>query len=464
MPIGVEELRRVELFAELDDAVLARLAQRTREVRHAEGEDLVSAGAPASHFLLLLEGEAQPIQPHRGVDLSERRNVAPTYMGAISLLTERDWTVSMRATTPCVVGELPAADFLELVHTERSVERGAVRAMLDTIQRVEALVQRQDKLAALGTLSAGLAHELNNPAAAARRTVESLAEALETVQSTLGAFVESGVERLQAERLVALQREAVARAARAEVLDVLDASAREDAMTERLEALGVQEPWTVAEPLAAACLDAAWLDEVAASAGPASEAALRWVAASLTAQGLADELRESTERISALVGAVKEYSYMDQGAEQEVDVHLGLESTLTILGHKLDTGTLEVIRDYDRDLPRLSAHGSELNQVWTNLLDNAVDALAGSGTLTITTRTGREGRVEVEIADTGPGIPDEIRSRVFDPFFTTKGVGEGTGLGLESARRIVVDRHRGTLELDSDSSGTRARVSLPSSG
>lgn len=451
----------MELFSELDDAVLTRVARRTREVVLAPGENLVTAGSPPTHFLLLLEGEAQPFQPGREFDFSERRNVAPTYTGAISLLTERDWTITMRAETRCVVGELPVADFLELMHTERSVERRVIRAVLETIQRFEALAQRHERLAALGTLSAGLAHELNNPAAAARRTVESLADAIETVQRTLGAFVESGVEREDAGRLLGLQREAMDRAARAPALDVLDASEREDEMTGRLEALGVQEPWALAEPLAAAGLDDEWLAKVPALAGPATEAALRWVAASVTARGLADELRESTERISALVAAVKEYSYMDRAAVEEVDVHAGIESTLTILGHKLDKGAVQLVRAYDRELPRITAHGSELNQVWTHLLDNAIDALAGSGTLTVATRAGPEGGVQVEIGDTGPGIPDQIRDRIFDPFFTTKDVGEGSGLGLESARRIVVDRHRGALELDSDETGTRARVSLP---
>jgi signal transduction histidine kinase len=207
-------------------------------------------------------------------------------------------------------------------------------------------------------------------------------------------------------------------------------------------------------------LDARWFEQVSEFAGPAQEAALRWVAASLTAQGLADDLRESTARISELVSAVKEYAYMDQAGEQEVDVHEGIESTLKILGHKLKKGSVEVSREYSDALPRIEVHGSELNQVWTNLLDNAIDAIGGEGKLTIRTSLSN-GQIEVEIIDSGPGIPEDVRARIFDPFFTTKEVGKGTGLGLQTARRIVVERHGGDLTLDSDARGTTARVLLP---
>ena len=245
--------------------------------------------------------------------------------------------------------------------------------------RVTAIEANRERLAALGTMAAGLAHELNNPAAAARRAAAQLTEALEAIGSTLGAFVEAGIERDDAERLVALQREAVARAAAATALDALDASDAEEELLGRLEALEVEEPWRLAEPLAAAGVDQQWLARVAELAGPATGAALRWVAATLTAGRLAAELQESTERLSALVGAVKSYAYLDRGDLVEVDVHEGLETTLTVLGYKLKHTAIEVVRDYDRTLPRLTVRGSELNQVWTNLLDNAIDALGSGG-------------------------------------------------------------------------------------
>ena len=464
MAVAPEELQAFELFAGVALENLAPLAAGLEDRWLEPGEPLATQGEPAESVVLLLEGEVDVHAAGDGPAPSDRRNVAPTYMGAIGVLLDAPWAVGMHAVTRCRIAHVPGATFLDFVHGHRSVERSLAGSTFATMQRIEGVARRQEKLAALGTMAAGLAHELNNPAAAARRTVGELADALDTVQATLGTFVEAGVERAEAAELIALQREALARGLEAEPLDPLEAGEREEALGDRLEALGVPDPWTISEPLAAAGLDEAWLDRVAALAGAATGAAVRWVAASLTARGLADELRESTDRISGLVAAVKAYAYMDQGSVQEVDVHEGLESTLTVLGHKLKVGSVEVERDYGGDVPRISASGSELNQVWTNLLDNAIDALGGSGTLTIRTRRWRDGAaIEVEIADTGSGIAPDALGRAFDPFFTTKDVGAGTGLGLDTARRIVADRHGGTLTLESDGpgAGAVARVVLP---
>jgi signal transduction histidine kinase len=309
-------------------------------------------------------------------------------------------------------------------------------------------------------MAAGLAHELNNPAAAARRAAALMAEALEVLSTTIGRFVESGIERHDAEKLLALQREAMARAAEQTALSSLDAADAEDALLERLEELEIPDAWKLAEPLVGAGLDADWVDRVAAIAGRGTDGVLRWVAAGLTAQSLAMELQESTRRMSSLVGAVKSYAYMDRGDLVEIDLHEGIETTIVILGHKLKQTTIKIVRDYDRTLPHLTVRGSELNQVWTNLLDNAIDALGDSGTITITTRNDH-GRALVEITDDGPGIPPEAQSRVFDAFFTTKDVGQGTGLGLATVYRIVVDRHAGSLTFTSEPGRTTFRVSLP---
>jgi signal transduction histidine kinase len=243
-------------------------------------------------------------------------------------------------------------------------------------------------------------------------------------------------------------------------LDTLDAADAEDELVDQLEALGVPEPWWLAEPLAAAGIDHDWIARVHALAGPATDAVLAWLAATLTARGLADELEESTRRMSDLVGAVKSYAYVDRGELVEVDVHEGLETTLVVLGHKLRYATIKVVRDYDRSLPRLTVRGSGLNQVWTNLLDNAIDAIGDGGTITVATRHDGDCAV-VEITDDGPGIPPEIRDRIFDSFFTTKEVGSGTGLGLATARRIVVDGHDGSLTVDSRPGETIFHVRLP---
>jgi signal transduction histidine kinase len=328
------------------------------------------------------------------------------------------------------------------------------------MSRITSREQSRERLTSLGTMAAGLAHELNNPAAAARRAAAQMTEALDAISSSLARFVEAGVEREQADGLVALQQQAVAHVASSTALDALDAADAEDELLERLEALGVQEPWRMAEPLAVAGVDQAWLDQLAELAGPATDAALQWVAASLVAGRLASELEESTERMSSLVGAVKSYAYMDRGETVEVDLHEGLETTLAVLGYKLKHTEIALVREYDRELPKLTVHGSELNQVWTNLLDNAIDALGRRGTITIATQADGECAV-VEISDDGPGVPDDVVPRIFDPFFTTKDVGLGTGLGLATARRIVVDRHDGSLTLDSRPGRTTFRVRLP---
>jgi signal transduction histidine kinase len=287
-----------------------------------------------------------------------------------------------------------------------------------------------------------------------------MAEALDVLSSALGRFVESGVERSEAEVLLALQREALAGAKDRTPLDALDAADAEDELRDRLEDMGVPEAWRLAEPLAAAGLDGAWVDRVAAVAGPATDAALGWVAASLTARGLAEELQESTRRMSGLVSAVKSYAYMDRGDLVEIDLHEGLETTVAVLGHRLKHTDIEIVRRYDKQLPKLMVRGSELNQVWTNLLDNAIDALGERGTITITTTREADG-ARVDVTDDGPGIAPEIRERVFDSFFTTKDVGHGIGLGLSTAHRIVVNRHHGTITVDSEPGATTFHVWLP---
>ena len=285
-------------------------------------------------------------------------------------------------------------------------------------------------------------------------------EALEVIASTIGRFVASGIEREQAEQLVELQEMAIAGAERRTALDALDAADAEEELTARLEELGVHEPWRVAEPLVGAGVDREWVDLVAGAAGPATDAAIAWVAATLAARGLAAELKESTQRMSGLVGAVKTYAYMDRGELLELDIHEGLETTIAVLGHRLKQTSIEVKRNYDKSLPKLTVRGSELNQVWTNLIDNAIDALGDHGTITITTAP-EAGGARVDVSDNGTGIPTDIRERVFDSFFTTKDVGHGTGLGLATAHRIVVDRHQGTLSLDSGPDGTTFHVWLP---
>ena len=458
--IILADLRAVDLFDDLDEDELAPwlVVVQTREAQ--PDEILAEQGEEPPGVVLLLEGTARTLLVEGERVEPVGRQHAPTWMLAIAVMTRGQLSVRMQAITRCRLGVIPAADFRRLALAEPRVHQRVMNQMAPVLTRITAIEQNRERLASLGTMAAGLAHELNNPAAAARRAAAQMVEALDVVSSTIRRFVESGIERAEAEELVALHKEAIDGAAGRTALDALDASDAEEELLERLEELNVPEPWRIAEPLAAAGVDQAWLQRVAALAGPATDAALGWVAATLTAQGLAAELQESTRRMSALVGAVKTYAYMDRGELVEVDLHEGLETTLVVLGHRLKHTTIEVVRHYDRALPKLTVRGSELNQVWTNLLDNAIDALGESGTITITTRSDGNCAI-VEIADDGPGIAPEIRDHVFDSFFTTKEVGRGTGLGLATVWRIVVDRHDGAVAVDSRPGQTMFRITLP---
>jgi signal transduction histidine kinase len=454
-------LRQVDLFDQLSDECVARLAASAHEERLPAGEWLSREGLSADRFVVLSDGLVEWVKRVGGEEVILGSRAPVTYAGASNILTGEPAQASGRAVVDSDILVIPGDEFRRLLRDEPTVLAGALRLIAPVAQRNEAILREREKLAALGTLAAGLAHELNNPAAAAGRSAADLAEALTVLQDTVHAFVSSGVERSEAEVLVGLQREALARSeARDDDGDALAASEREDALTDALDARGLQG-WRLAPALAEAGLDEPWLEQVAAHAGPALAAALEWVAASVTAGGLARDLQESVARISEIVAAVKEYTYMDRGGVQRVDVHDGLESTLTILAHKLRGGGVAVVREYDRSLPQLMAHGSELNQVWTNLIDNAVDALGGrGGTVTVRTQRVAGDCARVTIADDGPGIPAEVRDRIFEPFFTTKDVGKGTGMGLDIVQGVV-QRHRGRVDVDSGPGGTSFAVVLP---
>jgi signal transduction histidine kinase len=454
------DLRAIDLFEDLDDDALAEWAAVAEPFSVAAGEIIAEQGVTPKGVLLLFSGLAQALIVEDGRVEPAGLHHPPTWMGAIGVLTGGGLGVRMRAEEDCELARIEPEDFRRLAFAHPSVHDRVMRQIAPVMSRITAIEQNRERLAALGQLSAGLAHELNNPAAAAQRAAAQMVEALEVVSGTIARFVESGVERSQAAELVALHEQAVAQAAAREAVSALDAADAEDEITDRLEDLGVAEPWRLAEPLAAAGVDQEWLDRVHALAGPATDAALAWVASTLTARGLATELQESTAQMSDLVKAVKTYAYMDRGELVEVDLHEGIDTTLRILKHKIKNTSIEVVRDYDRSLPRLTVRGSELNQVWTNLVHNAIQALGERGTITITTRRKGDCAI-VDISDDGPGIPDADQKHIFEQFFTTKEAGHGTGLGLATARRIVVDRHAGSLTFDSEPGRTTFHVSLP---
>jgi signal transduction histidine kinase len=456
----IEVLRQVDLFSELSDSCLERLVDAAHEERLGPGEWVFEEGDLADRFGILTEGLLEWVRVIDGEEFVLGSRGPITYFGAMNLLTEEPAMAGGRTVIDSVLVMIPGDEFRRLLRDEPSVMRGALRVIAPVFQGAQTVLREREKLIALGTLSAGLAHELNNPAAAARRSAAELEKVFQVLHGAVHAFVSTGVERDEAERLVVLQQEALDRAAAAAAPgdDVLASADREEALIDALDADGL-EGWRLAPPLAEAGLDPEWLGRLRDAAGPALGVATEWIAASLSARGLARELHESTARISEIVAAVKEYTYMDQASTQSIDVHDGIESTLTILAHKLKKGDVAVEREYDRSLPHITAHGSQLNQVWTNLIDNAIDAVDGSGTVRIVTRRTAD-QVVVEVCDDGPGVPPELQSRLFEPFFTTKEVGKGTGLGLDVVHRIVTN-HRGQVRLESKPGDTRFQVRLP---
>jgi signal transduction histidine kinase len=457
---AASELRDLDLFAELTDEQLEPWAAAAELVQFPAGAMLAEQGAPSPKVTLLLEGTAEALVSNGNLLEPVGDHVAPTWVGATAALTGGPLGVSMRASTDIRAAIIGADDFVDLAIEYRCVFRRVMSVVRPVMERLTGMEQNRERLTSLGTMAAGLAHELNNPASAARRSSADLAEALEVLGSTIGLFVESGLEREEAAELVALQREALAAGSERPSLATLDAADAEDALADALADAGVSGGYRIVEPLTAAGVDRSFVERVRAHAGPATDATMKWIAASLSARQLAGELAESTDRMSKLVAAIKSYAYMDRGGLVEVDLHEGLDTTLMVLGHKLKRTRIRVVRGYDRELPRLTVHGAELNQVWTNLLANAIDALGEQGTITITTRQD-DGCAEVDIADDGPGVPAEIQDRVFEPFFTTKDVGSGTGLGLDTSRRIIAERHRGSLTLESAPGHTVFRVRLP---
>jgi signal transduction histidine kinase len=334
-----------------------------------------------------------------------------------------------------------------------------VAVMSDRIRTITREEQHREKLAALGKISAGLAHELNNPSAAAARAAQSLRESIHVLRNANLRLDRQPLSMEQRSSLADLEERVLAFAARQQEVDPLERSDREQALGDWLEQHGIADAWMLAATIADAGAGVAHLEKLPGKVpAEAIGDVLHRINASYQVNSLVDQIEDSTGRISSLVKAVKEYSYMDQGSQQEVDIHEGIDNTLLILHHRLKHG-VEVTREYDRSLPRICAYGSELNQVWTNLIDNAVDAMGGKGELHI--RTSRVGdSIQVEVIDNGPGIPPEVKSHLFEPFFTTKGVGDGTGLGLDTVNRIV-RQHRGQVHVESRPGETRFQVSLP---
>lgn len=451
----VADLRKIPPFADQPQADLVWFVSQSEERRVEVGGITVKEDTPADTMFVIIEGELRarrengpqdgPVFTARGGDVT----------GVLPFSRMKTFGVTGRAVLPVRSLAFPASKFPELFQRMPELSQRLVGLLTDRVRTVTREEQQREKLAALGKLSAGLAHELNNPSAAARRSAAALRECLQRLRvagrsSNLGpedcGLLAQREEQIRAELKPANYKDEFAR---------VD---REEAIQSWLENRGVAEAWKLAPLLADSNLTDEHLESFAGAAGTSLGPELTRFATLLEMERIASELENSTARISDLIKAIKEYSFMDQAPLQEVDIKNSLETTLTIMHHKLKRGIV-VTRDYAPDLPKVMAYGSELNQVWTNLIDNAADAMGDTGKLLV--RAVRENEyVLVEIVDNGPGIPPEVQSRIFEPFFTTKGVGEGTGLGLDFVYRIVTGMH-GQVSVDSVPGDTRFAVRIP---
>jgi signal transduction histidine kinase len=465
--LSPEDLRTLFLFEDLSDDQRAWLAERGRIVEYPEGATIHAEGAPASCFFVLLSGTLAMLSRVQGGEIEvSRSDYRGSYTGAFDAYlpdsgAQQVYAVTARAITDCRLFELPAADWGHLVREWFPMATHLLTGSQVQGYAARDTVARHERLVALGSVTAGLTHELNNPVAAVTSATARLREMLAEMRDKVGVMVRSQLPADQLEAIADLAGRALEHRREAPALSPLEASDREDELADWLEEHEVPGAWEIAPTLVAAGVDVEWLERFAEVLPPPHLAVgLSYPVRALESDALVDEITDAAGRISGLLRSAKQYTQMDRAPLQAFDIHEGLDATLTMLHHKLGDD-IEVVREYDPELPSIAAYPGELNQVWTNLIDNAADAMGGQGKLTVRTHKLGDDRVMVEIGDTGPGVPDEVRTRVFEPFFTTKEVGKGTGLGLDIAWRIVVGRHGGEIRLESEPGNTRFQVVLP---
>jgi signal transduction histidine kinase len=461
------ELRTLFLFEKLTDEQLQWISDHGCTMHMPAGGVVIQEGDPADQFFVLLSGTIALSRKVGQDDVqttrTEQRGV---YMGATNAYLRDDgiprrYMASMRALDDADFFVMSADDFGHIMREWFPMATHLLEGLTLGMRSSQAAISERQRLTALGALSAGLMHELNNPAAAASRATSALRQRVAGMRHKLAMLAAGKVPTDRLVALVELQEDVIERAAKAPALTAMQVADREDELGDWMDERNVTGGWDLAPVFAQGGLDVDCLDDMEAKVGSREllDQAIHWIGYALETEQLMSDIEDATGRVSSLVASAKQYSQMDRAAHQWIDVHTGLDSTLVMLNHKIGTG-VKVVKDYDRSLPQIPAHPAELNQVWTNLIDNAVQAMNGAGTLTI--RTYREDdHAIVSVTDTGPGVPDALKKRVFEPFFTTKPVGEGTGLGLDISYRIVVNGHGGDIRLESKPGDTSFKVRLP---
>ncbi|MGF0173974.1 ATP-binding protein [Streptomyces sp. Marseille-Q5077] len=467
MPCNAQEIGSLFLFEKLTPEQLGRLCAEGR-VEYFEPGPVYTEGDPSTCFYVMIEGTVVLSRRVAGDDVevtrtSQRGVYAGSMQAYLGDRVRQVYNNSMRVTEPTRFFVLPADTFAQIMQEWFPMAVHLLEGLFFGSKSTQQAIGQRERLLALGSLSAGLTHELNNPAAAAVRATATLRERVGKMRHKLAIITQGSYSPEVIANLVDIQERTAERVAKAPTLSPLEAADREDALTDWLDDQGIQEGWRIAPTFVQAGLDVDWLDQVAAAVDEEIlPSAIGWLNYTVETELLMDEINDSTTRISHLVDAAKQYSQLDRAPFQNADVHELLDSTLLMLSGKIGP-QIKVVKEYDRTLPRVPAYPAELNQVWTNLIDNAVSAInsaGGEGTLTVRTAPDHD-RLLVEFRDTGVGIPAENRGRIFDPFFTTKPVGEGTGLGLDISWRIVTNKHHGTIQVQSEPGDTRFQVLLP---
>ncbi len=463
-PCDVDELRTLFLFEKLDDGKLEWLCRRGHTIL-VEPRKLYGEGEPASCFYVLLDGTLVMSRLVGGDDVemtrsSQRGSYTGAWQAYMGDRVPQVYPSSLRVTVPSRFFVLDAEDLATIMREWFPMALHLLEGIFWGAQTKKQAIEQRERLLALGQLSAGLTHELNNPAAAAVRATSSLRDRVASMRHKLGTIAGGPWDRTTLELLMRIQESAVERVAKAPSLSPMEAADREDALGEWFEDRGIQGGWELAPTFVQAGLAVDWLDEVSAAVDDdVLDGAIRWLNYTVETELLMNEIEDSVGRVSTLVQAAKQYSQMDRAPYQVIDVRELLDATLMMMGAKIGKA-ITVVRHYDPGLPEVPAFAAELNQVWTNLIDNAVGAMPAGGVLTV--RAVREDdSILVEVGDTGAGVPEEIRTRIFEPFFTTKAVGLGTGLGLDISWRIIVKKHHGDLSVVSEPGNTRFQVRLP---